>query len=320
LLGGSCRNGGTRSAGRTESVAFLVAKLPLDDRGDLSIVDTSTRRSQVVAANTGAFDLPTAVMTGEARIPVVVYGRNASSPPIELVDTVSGKITDVGSGHGPALGPDDQLAYCDADGRLVVATIGTTSEPIVVADLRAFTSCVPLAWQSDGELAFAARSPFGTHGSQPPLAMFIWHRGANLREFKLPADTKAANSLSWSQDASRLILISDNAAISIDAVTGEAAVTQWSGRPELAPVATAVVAVWSRGKGVEVYEDSQLRASYAVTGPIVGFAWNAAGDRLAISTGTQLVLWSWRTDSTTTLRTASSGELILPFLVWLAPS
>jgi len=301
-----------------ESIAYLVAKLPQDDRGSLTIVNVSNHRTRYLAEGVGASDMPPTSLPGEARLPVVMYGVDAGAPPIGLVDTSAGSVSNAGVGHGPVLGPGDELAYCDVAGKLVVSNLTANGELTTVADLRSFTSCVPIAWSTDGELAFAARSPLGTRGPESSLSIFTWRRGANgLREFKLPANLKSANQLSWSKDASTLVLLSDESLTSVDVSSGTISTTSWDGVPSPSMTSSSVVAVWVQGKGIAVYENGAIAASFPVTSATVGFAWDPSADRIAIATGNELVLWDWRANSSARLRSASADETILQPLVWI---
>ena len=316
-----------RSAGRG-SVAFVVSKLPQVDRGDLTVMDLASGKVQVVASNVGASELPSASPIGESRVPTVIYGRGDTSDPILLVDTASGKTDEIGFGHGPTLGPDDQLAYCDLDGRIVVARVGTKTSPTVVADIKTFTSCIPLAWSTGGELAFVADTPLGARGADGRPALFIWRRGAAIRELALPsspggrvADVRGVGAgvlaLIWAEDRSKIAVMTDEATVTVQASAGVAAVKHWGGQPAISPASQNVVAVYSLGHGIEVYEGDAMVATMAVDGPGAIFSWSTDGDALAVSTGHRLALWKWRTNEVSTLRQVPGDHLILGPLLWL---
>ncbi|MDE3096977.1 MAG: hypothetical protein KGK07_13395, partial [Chloroflexota bacterium] len=249
---------------------------------------------------------------------IVAVDYDEGAPRIASYQVGDQTITKVAAGHHPVV-RNTSVAFCDASGRLDVMDLerGVAS---VVADIGT-NSCTPMAWSTDGRLAFIARTP--TPMATPSsISLDIRGTDGNIKEIAVPEATLGVTALSWSADSTRIAMSVDHRQIIVkDAATGDT-VYSFVGdlaryAPEKDELAILQYSTTDLDASISIYSGTSLKGRRDL-GKIrrYGLDWIAGSDSVVVAMDTAVGVWQLRTGTFTSL---AAGKKVFGNIRWIPP-
>ncbi len=303
----------------TGSVFYVVTTSGAQG-GELHKLNLVTGEDEVLVHDVFADQLPTSLAGRQLLVAETSFSSaEPSTFGLQLVDLDNGGTSYIGRGIGGAAGPDGSLAYCNR-GSLIVHT--TTTSALEFHGVVSATSCVTLAWNDRGELAFIAAD-----GPGSVLSLHIVKSGRQVEQVAI-SGAHTADNISWSRDDRSVAFESDGRLINVNLDKKTSAIGSQVDAPLYSPSVDGTLA-WvdpsdMRALTVDVgLPDGPVKATIRLAASSShAISWSPDGAWLGIASfnGNNVVtIWNWKNGERRELLRNSSlpkYQIIAPWLLW----